>query len=254
MRIVGLVAKAKLGEVTNEQILEVACEEALKQDWSAGVQAAVAERLNIAPSTIHRRFKHVDGGFKRALTDWVLDPDGQDGNAWSEELAERTVEVMAEQDTIVDGLMAAAKFNWSLIRDDDRMYMQMLLWSRVGVDPTIQARMKKHYDAYDRIHRTLWQDILTHIRTETGKRALQREGLTEAQLMVVLDALVEGLVLRSFSDPEAVTDEMYGRVFQALAVAILDFDGDLLSIADRCVETIDLRVDLVADSAERSSR
>jgi hypothetical protein len=229
-------------KVSDEEILAAVWDEVLKEDWLPGVLAAAAHSLGVAPSTITRRFQAGNGELRRALVDWALDPDGQPDNDWTKELAAETVAEMAKAPNVAQAFADVAYSNWEFVKSDERMFMQMLLWSRIDIDSHLRSRMKGHYSRYDHVHRVLWQDMLNHLRERTGKPVLQRRGLTEQQFIIILDAMVEGFVLRSAADPDLPIAELYAAAFQSLAAAALDFDGDLRTIEE-----------VLLDEAERSS-
>ena len=95
--------------MSDEEILSAICDEILKSDWLPGVVAKAAARLNVAPSTIPRRFKDGEDGLRKAVIDWVLDADGHPTNDWPQRLADEAIRIMEDQDTVSDALDKATE-------------------------------------------------------------------------------------------------------------------------------------------------
>lgn len=224
--------------VSDDEILSALCDEILREDWFPSVIAATAARLGIAPSTITRRFRGTDAGLKEALVAWVLDVRGLDGD-WSEVMAAGLVEKMEEQVEVDHALEAATSFNWELVESNDHMYIQMLLWSRIRDDLRLRSKMQAHYAGYDRVHRTVWQDLLSHLRERTGRPMVQRPGLTEHEFIVLLDAMVEGFMLRVKADPTLPIASIYANGVMALIAGGIDIHGDLRSIREHLRELVE---------------
>lgn len=241
------------GDVSNEEILAAACTEILNRELMAGVQAAVAQKLGLAPSTILRRFEHLNGGFERALIDWALTgDDDDDADTSHDRVARQITEILAAPADPSTTLAAIATATASTIdpTTDERSRLRLLLTSRAPSRPTLRDRLKQDASRRSRFDRTSWQDILNYLRAATRSYGIQRPGLTEAELVIALDALIEGLRLRASIDPGLDTERLYSHLLLALIASAVDHNGDLHSIAGHLNHTLghlDHRFDTIID-------
>lgn len=220
-------------KIATEKILQEVWAEVLRLDWLPNVLSKAARTLDVAPSTLTRRFKsNGRSTLERQLIDWALKPDGQPDRNFAQRLASQMIEQIADEPDVAGAIDRCARVNWRAVSTDDRMSMQMFLWSRIGENRALRDQMHSHYRSYDQVHRVLWHDILNHLRKRTGKQIQQRQGLNDEEIIIVLDALVEGFMLRWKADQTLPIGDLYAAAFQAIVSAALDFNGDGRSVAE----------------------
>jgi len=203
-------------------------------DWRKGLTFDLLEQATgINRKTISQDFGNKEG-LVGALVDYCLNPDnfGDFGEPWAEDLVTETISTLYDTDIdLYDSVRATGDMDFAYVRNDRRLRSQLAIWGLALDDPAANAAIRRMYAFYDDQHIQVWRGLVTDL-AQAG--VVSRHGLTEAEVVTALTALVEGLAIRWHVDPARVPDDLFGRVFAAITAAVFEVSDpeDSGSIAD----------------------
>lgn len=184
----------------------------------------VAERAGLSTQTFYniypRRSESGVVGGKAAFLDELLSSllprrESDIQQRVQSELINRSAEASGDPRRIIRDV---CRWDFERVRDSPETQLRFVVCAVAADHREAVARIQSHYN-----------DIV-HIANETNSGMLRawsaslRQPFTLDRLAVVLSALVEGLVLRSRFDPDAVPSDLFGEAVVALLGSIIDID------------------------------
>ena len=195
-------------------------------DWSKGL----TYDMLVEDTGIDRKTIAGDFGSKAnliaELVRYCLEPDNF--SAFGEEFAEDLVETIASSllnrnVDLFESTRSSGDLDFKYIRSDQRLRAQLSIWALAQDDENAKNALATMYRFYDDEHLRGWRMVTADL-AQSG--VAMRSGLTSEEVITALTALVEGLAIRWHVDPDAVPDDLFGRIFGTVIAALFDPFGD----------------------------
>ncbi len=127
----------------------------------------------------------------------------------TEEHAREIEEAVRERDSIAERARGgAARWMAMIEREPELQLLFMEFWAYAGRDPNVRRQVAESFARA--------REVLTRLIVD-GARDFELElELPAEQLAIAIDALADGIARQKMADPEAVPDELMGRVLALL--------------------------------------
>jgi AcrR family transcriptional regulator len=178
---------------TRERLLDAAGRVFARRGYHRALLEEVAEEAGFSTGAVYSNFSGKEDLFLSLLEDLI-----------ERQSAELTTAV-AGGGTIADRAEEGARM-WTtfLAREPDLFLLFMEFWAQAVREPGLRERFAARYDRI--------RDVLTRVIEDSAAELGVELAVPARELAIAIDALADGFALQKLADPDAVPDEMLGRL------------------------------------------
>lgn len=195
-------------------------------DWTRSLTfQAISNSTDISATQLDRDFGNKDA-FVDALIDYCSDPSNFDdfGDDWSSVVVDEIVGALFDPDTaLYDAAVRVGELDFRLQRNDKRIRPGMAMWVAAEKPGRERDALRRQHHYYANHQGAAW--VLMMEEFEAAGIVATNE-LSVDETVTVLGSLIKGLVLRWSVDPEAVSEDLFGRVVAMLMSVLFTDDSD----------------------------